>query len=133
MNTLTTTRAALALAALASFTHARTAKEAPPAPGPARNFSVPAPKTFTLENGLTVTLVTYGNTPKADVVLYVAAGNSYEKANEVWLGDLTGQLMREGTTSKTGPEISRAAAQMGGQVDVGVGVDTANVAGSALS
>ena len=63
----------------------------------------------------------------------MAAGNSYEKASEVWLGDLTGQLMREGTTTRTGAQISKAAAQMGGQVDIGVGTDTASVSGSSLS
>ena len=108
-------------------------KETPPSPGPARDFSVPAPRQFTLANGLQVTLVNYGNMPKADIGLFVAAGNSFETRNEVWLGDLTAQLMREGTTTKTGPEISKAAAQMGGQVDINVGSDTASVTGSALS
>ena len=27
-------------------------------------------------------------------------GNAFEKANEVWLADLTGDLMREGTTTR---------------------------------
>ena len=75
----------------------------------------------------------YGNTPKVNVGLYVAAGNSYEKAGEVWLGDLTGQLMREGTATKTSAQISKSAAQMGGQVDISVGADTASVSGSSLS
>jgi zinc protease len=109
------------------------AKATPPAPAAARNFSVPAPKVFTLPNGLLVTLVSYGNMPKVDVGLFVAAGNSYEGKNEVWLGDLTAQLMREGTTTKTGPEISKSAARMGGQVDITVAADTAQVAGSSLS
>ena len=108
-------------------------KETPPAPAPPRDFALPAPKQFVLDNGLRVTLVNYGNTPKVNVGLYVAAGNSYESASEVWLGDLTAQLMREGTATKTGPEISLAAARMGGQVDINVGVDTASVTGSALS
>ena len=108
-------------------------KETPPIPAPPRDFALPAPKQFVLDNGLRVTLVNYGSTPKVNVGLYVAAGNSYESASEVWLGDLTAQLMREGTATKTGPEISLAAARMGGQVDINVGVDTASVTGSALS
>ena len=135
MNTnLRSLKLALATFVLASPVLAQTpGKETPPPPAPARNFSVPAPKQFTLPNGLMVTLVNYGNMPKVDMALFVAAGNSYESAAEVWLGDLTGQLMREGTTTKTGSEISKAAAQMGGQVDIGVGTDTASVTGSALS
>jgi len=109
------------------------AREAPPVPAPPRDFALPAPRQFVLDNGLRVTLVNYGNTPKVDIGLFVAAGNSYEQATEVWLGDLTGQLMREGTTTKTGPQISKAAAQMGGQADISVGADTASVSGSALS
>ncbi len=108
-------------------------KEAPPAPAPPRDFALPAPKQFVLDNGLRVILVNYGSVPKVNVGLYVAAGNSYESPAEVWLGDLTAQLMREGTTSKTGSQISTASAQMGGQVDIAVGVDTASVQGSALT
>lgn len=126
---------ALALASLATTTAlAQTSvRETPPAPAPPKNFALPAPKVFVLDNGLSVTLVNYGDIPKVNVGLYVAAGNSYEKADEVWLGDLTAQLMREGTATQTGPEISLAAARMGGQVDINVGVDTASVTGSALS
>src|SRR5689334_10045230 len=108
-------------ASLAAATAARAqtpAKETPPPPSAPRDFSLPAPKEFALENGLRVTLVNYGNMPKADVRLYVAAGNSYEKATEVWLSDLAGELMREGTSTKTGPQISLAAAKMGGSVDI---------------
>jgi zinc protease len=122
----------LSLSALPVFAQTP-AKETPPTPAAPRDFAVPAPKTFTLDNGLAVTLVNYGNTPKVDIGLFVAAGNSYEKATEVWLGDLTGQLMREGTTTKTGAQISKAAAQIGGQVDIATGIDTAAVTGSSLS
>ena len=127
------TLAASGLAAATSGLAQTPAKETPPAPSAPRDFALPAPKQFVLDNGLKVTLVNYGNTPKVDIGLYVAAGNSYEQANEVWLGDLTGQLMREGTATKTGAQISKAAAQMGGQVDIGVGADTASVSGSSLS
>ncbi len=109
------------------------AKETPPAPAPPRDFALPAPKQFVLDNGLRVILVNYGNVPKVNVGLYVAAGNSYEGPTEVWLGDLTAQLMREGTTTKTGSQISTAAAQMGGQVDIAVGVDTASIQASGLT
>jgi len=124
--------AAATLASAAALAQAPV-KETPPVPAPPRDFALPAPKQFVLDNGLRVTLVNYGSTPKVNVGLYVAAGNSYESASEVWLGDLTAQLMREGTATKTGPEISLAAARMGGQVDINVGVDTASVTGSALS
>ena len=35
--------------------------------------------------------------PKVRVTLSMRTGNAFEKADEVWLADLTGDLMREGT------------------------------------
>ena len=69
----------------------------PPKPGAPRDFRVPEPKRFTLDNGLQVALVPWGNMPKVRVTLDVRTGNAFEKASEVWLADLTGDLMREGT------------------------------------
>src|SRR5687768_17924950 len=95
----------------------------PPKPGAPRDFRVPQPKRFTLDNGLQVALVTWGNMPKVRMSLSIRSGNAFEKANEVWLADLTGDLLREGTSTRSATEISREAARMGGSLDVGVGVD----------
>jgi predicted Zn-dependent peptidase len=108
-------------------------KETPPAPGPARPFALPKPKRFTLDNGLAVTLVPWGNVPKVQVDLVVRSGNVYEKAGEVWLSDLTGKLVREGTASRTGARISDAAARMGGTLEVTVGEDATTIGGEVLS
>ena len=105
----------------------------PPAPGAPRDFRVPEPKRFTLANGLEVALVPWGNMPKVRVTLDVRSGNAFEKASEVWLADLTGRLLREGTTTRTATAISEQAARMGGSVSVGVGEDTTTVVGDVLS
>jgi predicted Zn-dependent peptidase len=105
----------------------------PPAPGQPKGFSLPETKKFTLENGLQVTLVPYGTVPKVDIVLAVDSGNAYEHANEVWLADLLGELMMEGTKTRSATEVSEQAAQMGGSVTVAVGADTATVAADALA
>ena len=75
----------------------RTFPAEPPKPGVPRDFKVPEPKRFTLDNGLQVALVQWGTMPKARVTLSIRTGNAFEKANEVWLADLTGDLLREGT------------------------------------
>lgn len=108
-------------------------KETPPAPGTARPFALPKPKRFTLDNGLNVTLVPWGSVPKVQVDLAIRSGNVYEKANEVWLSDLTGKLLREGTATRTAAQISDEAARMGGTLDVNVGEDTTTVGGEVLS
>ena len=67
--------------------------EPPHARGRRRDFKVPEPKRFTLDNGLQVALVQWGNMPKVRVTLSMRTGNAFEKADEVWLADLTGDLI----------------------------------------
>jgi zinc protease len=106
---------------------------APPKAAPARDFEVPAPKRFTLDNGLEVALVQWGTIPKAYVSLTVRSGNVFESANTVWLADLTGRLMREGTTTRSATDISNQVARMGGALTVNVGEDVTTIGGDVLS
>ena len=66
--------AAFAAATLAPVA-ARQARQAPPPPGTPKNFTLPAPTRFTLPNGLAVTMVPFGQVPKATVRLVVQAGS----------------------------------------------------------
>jgi predicted Zn-dependent peptidase len=105
----------------------------PPRPGAPRDFSVPEPKRFTLDNGLQVAMVQWGNMPKVRVTLTLRTGNAFEAEKEVWLADLTADLMREGTTTRTATEISKEAARMGGALDFSVGGDTTTIGGDVLA
>jgi predicted Zn-dependent peptidase len=129
---------ALGAAMAAAITASSTAigarqKQQPPAPGPAKDFVIPTPKRFTLANGLPVTMVPFGQVPKVTIRLIVNAGNVYEGKEQVWLADLTGNMMREGTTALTGEALAREFAAMGGQLNVGVGPDTASISTDVLS
>jgi predicted Zn-dependent peptidase len=106
---------------------------APPKAGAPRDFNVPEPTRFTLENGLQVALVQWGTMPKVRVTLVGRTGNGFEKANEVWLADLTGDLLREGTTTRTAAQISEEAARMGGSLNISVGPDTTTIGADVLS
>jgi predicted Zn-dependent peptidase len=108
-------------------------KAVPPAPGAPKGFALPAPTRFTLPNGMQATLVQWGNTPKVTIELEVAAGNAHEAADQVWLADLTAALMREGTATRTGAQLSEEAAKMGGALDIGVGADTTEITTDVLS
>jgi zinc protease len=112
---------------------AATFPSTPPKSGAPRDFKVPEPKRFTLENGLQVALVQWGTMPKVRVTLSARTGNAFEKANEVWLADLTGDLLREGTAARTAAQISQDAARMGGSLNIGVGPDETTVGGDVLS
>ena len=105
----------------------------PPRPGPPRDFSVPDARRFTLGNGLEVALVQWGQMPKVRVALNVRTGNAFEQPGEVWLADLAGELMREGTATRTAADLSREAAGMGGSLDISVGVDSTTIGGDVLT
>lgn len=108
-------------------------KEVPPAPGPPKDFKVPQASTFALDNGLEVTLIPFGTTPKVTVELSVRAGNVDEAADQTWLANLTARLMLEGTETRSATEISLAAARMGGSLDVAVGPERTEITGEVLS
>ncbi len=123
----------LALALALALPAGTAAQQSPPEPGPAKDITLPAPYTFTLDNGLDVKLLQYGDVPKAGVQLVVRVGNVDEAGDEVWLADLVGDLMREGTTTRTGEQIATEAASMGGSLNVGVSSDETTIGGDALA
>ena len=109
------------------------AQEAPPAGGTPKDFTVPEAERFVLDNGLQVTMVPYGKVPKVNITLVVRTGNIDESADEVWLADLMGDLMQEGTTTRSAEQVALEAASMGGSVNVGVGLDQMSVSGVVLA
>jgi predicted Zn-dependent peptidase len=102
-------------------------RQAPPAPGTPRNFAIPQIRRFDLPNGLKVRFVPYGEVPKVTVRLVTQTGNIDEADNEVWLADVTGSMMEQGTKTRTPQDIARAVAMMGGALDVSVGVNQTTI------
>ncbi len=125
--------AALSLVVLAAAPALFADKQAPPAPGTPRGFSVPKPTTLTLENGLGITFVQYGTIPKVSVNLAVLTGNVDEKANEIWLADLTGDMLSEGTATRSASKIAEDTARMGGELEIAVGSNRIDIGGDVLS
>ena len=107
--------------------------EKAPVAGEPKDFSIPPVNTFKLDNGLSVTLVRYGNIPKVAISVIVRSGNLNEAQDEIWLADFTGNLMKEGTMTKTGQQIADEAAEMGGNLTVSTGVETTGISGDVLS
>jgi len=119
---------------LAFLGAAANAQDYPPQPplGTPKPFSVPASETYTLPNGMQVTLIPYGLAPKATVNLRVYAGNLNE-GDDVWLSTLTAQMLREGAASRTGSQIAEAAAAMGGNLSIGATAHETTLALNVLS
>ncbi len=105
----------------------------PPAPAEPAPFEVPEGRTFTLDNGMTVTLLPYGALPKANVLAVVRVGNVDEGAGQNSLADLTLPLLTEGTEGMSAEQIAEAAASMGGSISSGAGLDQTTVGGRVLS
>ena len=72
----------LALLALAPAVLAQDFPSTPPAPAAPRTFDIPEGRTLSLDNGVDVTLVPYGDLPKATVYAVVRVGNVDEAADQ---------------------------------------------------
>ncbi len=98
-------------------------KQAPPAGGPPKPFTVPAHESYALPNGMKVTLVPYGNIPKVTVSLVLRVGNINEAKEQLGVADITGELLKEGTTTLSATALAEAAARMGSTLEVGASAD----------
>lgn len=112
---------------------ATTQKQTPPAGGPPKPFNVPAHETYTLPNGMRVTLVPYGNIPKVAVSLAIRAGALNEPNDVLGVSDITGDLLKEGTKTLSARALAEAAAGMGSSLSVTAGADETAVDMDALS
>jgi len=108
-------------------------QEQPPEGGPPKPFHLPPTQDFTLDNGMKVTLVQYGIVPRVAVRAYVNAGGINEAPNQVWLSRLTGQLMKEGTKTRSAEQLAAEIADTGGQLEIVPGVEYTSVGGVTLS
>jgi zinc protease len=127
-------RALLAISlALVAATPALAQDFPPPPPiGEPKPFTLPATETYTLPNGMQVTLVPYGLAPKAMVSLRVRAGNAVE-GEQTWLADVTAEMLKEGAAGRSSADLATAAAGMGGELGVGAGLQTTQVSTNVLS
>ncbi|SNT27114.1 Predicted Zn-dependent peptidase [Ekhidna lutea] len=107
-------------------------KETPPPGGEPKGFTLPAKETFSLENGLKGVMVSWGSIPKATIQIVVKTGNINEGPEQVWLSDLVGDLMQEGSLNRTGNEVADEIASMGGDLSIGVGQHTTTLTASVL-
>jgi predicted Zn-dependent peptidase len=102
-------------AIVASISGKATAQSLKPRP------NVSAPKPFiapkvserTYRNGLRVALVPFSATPMARIELVIRAGTADESANQPTVAQLVGQLLLEGTRSRSADSIARLVSDLG--------------------
>jgi predicted Zn-dependent peptidase len=133
IKTMTTRRAALALALLGTAAPAAAQRQDPPAPLPARPLQFPAFRETTLPNGLRLIVVENHAHPVASVNLLVGSGSSAVEAERVGLAGLLAELLPKGTATRSGAELSGAIERTGGSIGAGSAEDYINVYASVLS
>lgn len=108
-------------------------KETPPAGGTAKDFKLSEKKNQKYTNGLKSTFVHYGDIPKVNISLIIKTGNVHETNDQLWLADLTGRMIREGTEQLNFAALAKKAAMMGGNLNITVGLAQTTISGSVLS
>lgn len=106
-------------------------REIPPKGEEPRDFQLPDKEVVEFDNGLKLVLVPYGNIPKATINFTLQTGNINEAEDEVWVSDLLADLMEEGTNA--GYSVKDSLAQMGGDLNIGVGTHTTSLSTDVLS
>lgn len=107
-------------------------RETPPPGGTPKDFNLPVSDAFALENGLSATLIPFGDVPKATIRVVVRSGNLNE-GEQTWLADLAGDFFLEGTSARSAEQIAQQAASMGGEVAVSVGEDQTTISADVLA
>ncbi|WP_088329439.1 pitrilysin family protein [Lacimicrobium sp. SS2-24] len=116
---------------LATF-GAQAEKQQPPAGSEPKDFNLTQTYDFSLENGLGVTFVQYGDTPKVTLRLITSTGNVDDGELDA-VSDMTYELLTEGTSNRSAQEIAEQAAAMGGQVNTSVSTNSSYVQMDVLS
>jgi len=106
-------------------------KQTPPKGGEPKDFSLPKKEIVNLDNGLQLVLVPYGSIPKATISITLKTGNINETKDQVWLADLLGDLMKEGSTADY--SVKDKLAGMGGNLNIGVGSHNTSLSTDVLS
>lgn len=108
-------------------------KEAPPAGGQPKAFVFPKADTYSLPNGMKVTLVQYGAVPKVAMQAIVRAGTLNEKAEQRWISDIVATMLKDGTAKRSAEQIAKETAEMGGSIFTTASNDKTTIGGEVLS
>lgn len=91
-------------------------KELPPAPGPARGSTLPAPAERTLDNGLRVIVVPHGGTPLVTAEFDILSGSEIDPPTRPGAAAFTADLLTQGTKTRSAPQIAEAGEALGIQL-----------------
>lgn len=99
----------------------------PPTLGPAPTLKLPPVERRVLPNGMTVLVVEQHELPLADFLLVVGSGNEADPGMRGGLASLTALLLREGTSTRTSPQIADQLSFLGASLTTGSAWDMTQV------
>jgi zinc protease len=102
-------------------------RAAMPEPGAAVSPATPAIADFRLDNGMRVLVAPKSGLPLVSARLSFDAGSADEAAGKAGAAGLTANLLTQGTTRRTAPQIATEIEQLGASVGAGAGPDFTNV------
>jgi len=119
---------AVAAGAIVAQQPKQTAKQAAfdrtsiPAPGKAPELRVPTWTTMKLANGAELIVSPRHNLPLVSFAInFVGGSDQFDPAGKSGVGEFAGAMLSEGTTTKSGDDISNALQALGTGVRIGVG------------
>jgi zinc protease len=98
-----------------------------PAPGSAPVLHLPAPKEFTLENGLTVLLVENHALPVLSAEIVTRAGSENDPGTRSGLATLTAEVMSDGTASRDLTQLATDEERIGTHVETAAEMDSGTI------
>ncbi len=98
-------------------------RESPPPPLPARPVNFPPYELRTLPNGLQVVVVMHHEQPAVNLRLMIGAGAASDPVGKKGVAALAGQLLDQGTATRSATQIAEAIDYVGGVLSVGAGTD----------
>lgn len=108
-------------------------KEVRPADAEPKAFAFPKQETYTLRNGMSVTLVQYGTDAKVAMQTVIRVGSINESGDKPWISDMVATLLKERTSSRSASQIALETTEMGGSIFTSAGTDKTIIGGEVLS
>jgi zinc protease len=97
--------------------------ERPPRPLAARQVNFPPFEVKTLDNGMRVLTILHHEQPAITVRLIAGVGSAQDPAGKAGLASLMGQLLDQGTTSRSAEQVADLIDTIGGALGTGSGSD----------
>ncbi len=123
----------LTVAMLAALADEKVDLTKPPSTPPLSPFRLPPTTESILPDGLKLVMVRDARFPILTARLVFNAGSKYDPANLIGLAETAGNLLKEGTSSRSSREIAERLAAIGASLSINVGADDLTLSFSGLS